>query len=107
MVCIRVCAVLKILLSLKLIAGCDRDLLGFPKISLWLQYGPSGCSTDHLVVVGTSRGGGCQFCATGGLFGLDSWGLCWGDLGGIWGALGGSLGDLGGVLEGCSSFNGQ
>ena len=34
--------ILKILLSLKLIAGCDRDLLGFPNISLWLQYGPSG-----------------------------------------------------------------
>ena len=40
------------------IAGCDKDLLGFLKVSLWLQYGRSGCSTDRLVVVGTSRVGG-------------------------------------------------
>ena len=44
---------------LDIIAGCDKDLLGFLKISLWLQYGRSGCSTDRLVVVGTSRVGGC------------------------------------------------
>ena len=40
--------ILKILLSLKFIAGCDRGSC-FPKISLWLQA--FGCSTDRLVVV--------------------------------------------------------
>ena len=47
--------ILKILLSLELIAGCDRDLFGFPKIGLWLQYGASVCGIRVLVVVGTSR----------------------------------------------------
>ena len=48
--------ILKIVLSLKFIAGCDRGVRGFPKASLRLQYGPCGCGIGLLVVMGTSRG---------------------------------------------------
>ena len=68
---------------------------------------------------GPGGGGGCQFWlvvadALQGradfravAWGLDSWGLCWGDLGGIlgdlggilWGILGGLWGDVGGLWQ--------
>ena len=75
----------------------------------------SGCNRDYF-----PPEGGRQFCLLffsaalhhrlpfpalpwrEGLFGLDSWGLSWGDLGGIgsWGDLGGSGNDFGGILGG-------
>ena len=55
------------LLSVKLIAGFDREVRGFPKVSLRLQYGPSGCGIGLLVVVGTSRGGRVRGGGGGGL----------------------------------------